>query len=191
MRRDAVILAGIIGLAGATPAGAQYYGGVPTGRILLPGCYNPDYRPNPRHWPNIIPDADKTLDKYLGLARSASNLDKMFTGRRENRTMTINGVSVDARTARDPWASRVAKLEPVGYVQSNEEMNMHAQWRALASDGTLIGTYDLLIRAGVGGYHIRQLKLVSAGSQPEALKSFCMTPGDVEKWQSDKAAKEA
>ena len=107
--------------------------------------------------------------------------------------MLIDGVQVDPRTVKDPWATRIAKLELVGYVQSNEELNTLAQWRALASDGALLGTYHGLLRVGVGGYHFRQLKLTSAGSpvHPGELKSFCMTPGDIEEWQAKKAEREA
>jgi hypothetical protein len=193
MRKPVLVGCAVVALFGSAPAAAQYYGGVPMGRTLLPACYDPAFQVNPKRWPNFARDADESLNKYLGLARSSSNLDKMFTGTRANRLMTIDGVQVDTRTAKDPWASRIARLEPVGHILSNEEMNILGQWRAIASDGTLLGTYHGLLRAGVGGYHFRQLKLTSAGSRndPGELKSFCMTPGDVEEWQAKKAERDA
>src|SRR3954453_23798903 len=145
MRNTALIAAAVAALLGGAPAVAQYYGGIPTGRILLDACYDPNFRHAPSRLPKIIPYAEQAINKYLGLARSSSNLDKMFTGTREHRLMMIDGAQVDPRSARDPWAARVARLEPVGYVQSNEDFNMHAQWRAVAADGTLLGTYDAFI----------------------------------------------
>jgi hypothetical protein len=185
--------AAVAALLGGSPAAAQYYGGIPTGRILLDACYDPTFPRDPARLQKIIPYADQAMDKYLGLARGSAKLDKMFTGTREHRVMFIDGLQVDPRTAQDPWAARVAKLEPVGYVQSNEDFNMHAQWRALAADGTLLGIYDAFIRVGVGGYHIRQLKLISAGSsaQPDVLEPFCVDPGDIEKWRAAKAKRDA
>jgi hypothetical protein len=193
LRKTALIGAVIGTILVGVPAAAQYYGGIPTGRILLPACYDPNFRHDASRLPKIIPYAEQAMDKYLGLARSSSNLDKMFTGTREHRLMMIDGAQVDPRTTHDPWAARIAKVEPVGYVQSNEDLNMHAQWRAIAGDGALLGTYDAFIRAGVGGYHIRQLKLISAGSnvQADELRPFCVDPGDIEKWQEKKAQRDA
>jgi hypothetical protein len=172
---------------------AQYYGGIPTGRIILDACYDPNFPRDPARLQKLIPYADQAIDKYLGLARNSVKLDKMFTGPAQRRLMFIDGVQVDPKTATDPWATRVTKVEPIGYVQSNEDFNMHAQWRALDANGTLLGTYDAFIRIGVGGYHIRQIKLISAGStaQADTLESFCMDPGDIEKWQEKKAKRDA
>lgn len=174
-------------------ANGQYYGGIPMGRELLPACYDPNYPQDERTRDKVVFYSNQAIDKYLGLARSAAKLDKMFTGTREHRLMFIDGQQVDPQTARDPWVGRVAKVEPIGFVQSNERLNVHAQWRALGADQTQIGIYDAFIRAGIGGMHFRQLKLISTGSsaQPDKLESFCVDPGDIEKWQAAKAKRDA
>jgi hypothetical protein len=193
MRNIVLVGCAVAAMLGSASAEAQYYGGIPTGRTLLPACYDPSFQYSPSRLPIIIPYADQAMNKYLGLARARSSLDKMFTGTRGNRLMLIDGVQVDPRTAKDPWAHQIVKLEPVGYVQSNEALNTLAQWRAISSNGTLLGTYHGLLRGGIGGYHFRQLMLTSAGSQmhPGELKPFCMTPGDIEEWQAKKAEREA
>jgi hypothetical protein len=192
MRGAALVLAAALALLGSAPATAQYYGGIPT-RIILDGCYNPNLVHRSRRVISIDPYIDQAMEKYLGVARGSGKLDKVFTGTREHRLMLIDGVQVDPRNARDPWTSRVARLEPAGSIQSNDDFNAHGKWRALAADGSLVGTYDAYLRAGVGGFHIRQLKLVSAGSTipPDELKPFCIDPGDIEKWQEKKAQREA
>lgn len=182
---------------GATPVLSQAWIGGVVGNLMDRGnmkwCYDGTARQNAKYFMGQIPYAEQAMGKYLRLARIGSSLDKMFTGTREHRLMFIDGVQADPRTAHDPWAAQIAKLDPLGYVLSNDSQNIHGHWRAIGSDGTTLGTYDVLMRAGVGGYHIRQVRLLPAGSstQPDELKPFCIDPGDVEQWQEVKAKREA
>jgi hypothetical protein len=192
VRKKLLIVGSAFALA-AGPATAQAWIGGVVGDIMGQGvgkwCYDGTAKHNAKYFAGQIPYADQAMDKYLGLAKTTSSLDKMFTGTRDHRVLFIDGTQADTRTARDPWAARIAKLDRVDLVQSNDTQNIHGQWRAITSNGTTLGTYDVLLRAGVGGYHIRQMSLISTGSttRPSELTPFCNEPGDIARWQQAKA----
>jgi hypothetical protein len=195
--RVKLLLVGATFALTAGPANAQAWIGTFAGNLLDRGdmkwCYQSTAKPNAKYLAGQVRYMDQAMDKYLGLARTSGNLDKMFTGTRDHRLMSIDEMQADPRTAQDPWAVQAVKLDSLGYVMSNDMQNIHGHWRAIASNGAALGTYDALLRAGVGGYHIRQVRLISASStaQLDELKPFCIDPGDIEKWQEAKAKRDA
>jgi hypothetical protein len=197
MRTPFLLVFGAAAAAVAAPLNAQAWIGGVVGDLMNRGdmkwCYDGSAKHNPKLFAEQTPQADRAMAKYLGLARAGGDLGKMFMGTREHRVMLIDGVRVDPATARDPWAAEIARLDPLGYILSNDTQNIHGHWRAVSSNGTTLGTYDVLLRAGVGGYHIRHVTLLSAGlaMQTDELKPFCIEPGDVEEWQAAKAQRDA
>ena len=195
--RKTAFLGALVAVIGAGPAASQIWIGQVVGNLTARGnmkwCYDGSAKHDAKYFAGQTPYADRAMDKYLGLARNAASLDKMFTGTRDHRLMLIDGVADDPRTAHDPWAAQIARLDALGHVLSNDRQNIHGQWRAVAANGAALGIYDVLLRAGVGGYHIRQIRLLSpaAAAPLSELKAFCIDPGDIEQWQEAQAKREA
>src|SRR5690348_11962706 len=119
MRKTVMIGVAVAALLGRAPAVAQYYGGIPTGRIILGACYDPNFRVRDREIQLIVPYVDQAMEKYVTTVRSGGILDDLFYGKREQRHWTLDGAEVDSRSAKDPWIGASTRLQPVQYVRSN------------------------------------------------------------------------
>lgn len=157
-------------------------------RIILNGCYDPNFQHNPKAMVETIRYADKAMAKYERLARSSRPPNDMFTQQgsfasaARHKAWIIDGVEGDPRTAKDPWIDASTRMERVGLVRSNDGLGVDVQWRAVGSNGSVLGNYDSFMSARLGGYEILKLKLYSVGAATQAapLKPFCLYPGDIE-----------
>jgi hypothetical protein len=101
----------------------------------------------------------------------------------------LNGDAVATQIARDPWASKVARVQRTALLTGGNRTQYRAIWTAFASDGAELGTYD----AWLQGYWLLGMDLYSPNSavRPKPLTPFCIEPGDIEKWNADHAKREA
>jgi len=195
MRKTAIIGAAVTTFLCGSPAMAQYYGGIPTGRIILDACYDPEFRVSDRQVQLIVPYVNEVMEKYASTVRSGGNLDDLFYGKREQRHWVFDGAEVDPRSAKDPWIGTSSRLQPVQYVRSNAGAGgaIISRWNVIGDDGRVLGTYDAVMVARARHFAFKKLNLHSpagaAALQP--LKTFCLDPGDIEKWQAAKAKRGA
>lgn len=166
-------------------------------RIILPACYERNFPRDAEILRKFTPAVDRAIEKYAALARNSKSLDKMFTRQgafksaARHRSWILDGVDGDPRTAKDPWIDASTRFERIGMVQSNDDFGLHVHWRVIAGDGRILGIYDAFMLVGMGGYHMRWLKLYSASAavQPEPLKPFCLYPGDIEEREAKRVSK--
>ena len=194
MRNGAIIIATVATLIGRAPATAQYYGGIPTGRTILDACYDPEFRVSDRQVQLIVPYVNQAMEKYVSTVRSGGNLDDLFYGKRDQRHWTLDGAELDPRSAKDPWITASTRLQPAQYVRSNVGAGgaIVSRWNVIGDDGRVLGTYDAVMVARARHFAFRELNLHSPnGAALQPLKTFCLDPGDIEKWQAAKAKREA
>ena len=196
MRRHAFIAAAAAALAAAPAAAAQFT----YHTLWLPKrpptitakCYDGRWQPKPEDIATGPQRADAAMQAYLRLAASSTDLVSVFTG--EGRFLTVDGTDSEVRSATDPWAARVAKVEQVGFQAGNHTQGVfRALWRAVAPDGTVLGIYDgTLIRYRNEDKFIN-LRLYPAGreKQPASLGPFCLWQGDIQKWYAAKERRKA
>lgn len=192
----ALVAAGVAGPAGAQSSMvndviAQTISGMNQGTPAA--CYTDRWAPKPKGIAKGTERSEAGIATYLKIAAAGTDLSEAYTYAQEERLWSLDGVGQDSRAARDPWASRVARLERVDLRVGNGEVSYRGLWRAVAADGTLLGTYDALLIRKKGESRLRHLALVSPGnaSQPQATGLFCYEPGDIEKREQDIAERKA
>jgi hypothetical protein len=156
-------------------------------------CYDGRWMPKPLHLQYGPERVDLSMQTYLQIAAAGANIKKVFTGGKRVWQWKLDGVEQDVQAARDPWAAQNARVERIAFVASNYGGQYRALWRAVAVDGSVLGTYEgLLIWDGVKARFLK-LDLYSAGAtrQPDPAVPFCRVPGDIAKWQEAKANSEA
>jgi len=151
-------------------------------------CYDGRWTPNAKDSARATARAEAAMQKYRELGAVGGNMKKLFAGR--DPMWTLDAHPQDVRDLHDPWITRTARLEPIAITSSNEGMSYHAEWRALAADGTAIGTYDGLLEWS-GRFVSLNLYSPAAIGKPSANGPFCREPGDMEEWQADHAEREA
>jgi hypothetical protein len=154
-------------------------------------CLDGTDEPTVREAARFTAEAEPAMRAYLALAAAGGDVAPSFVGRSE-RHWAIDGTVVDVPAVRDPWASRVVRIELVGLRLGALKVRGRGQWRAFAADGTLLGTYDGLFRRRTHGFRASSLDLYSAGAATQAptLAAFCYTPGDAEAFREDRARHE-
>jgi hypothetical protein len=201
MRKTALI--GVALALGAAPATAQSsfmadvigqavagYGGGGT----PDKCYDGGWQPKPKDLSSGPGRVESAIHNYLLVAAAGTDLKPAFTGGKHLWYWKMDGAEQDVRAARDPWASRVIRVEPIGFAASNQGGQFRAIWKAFAADGTVLGIYDGWLQRWDGGTaRLIHLDLYSPGAakQPDELVPFCFIPGDVAKWKEAKAKREA
>ena len=182
----------------AAPAGSQVWIGMMVGNYHPPQpgvtakCYDGRWQPAPDAVSMGPQRVEAAMHDYLTLAATGADLLPMFTDK--FRVLTVDGKDFNFPDAKDPWAARVARLERTGFQVGNHKQGMYrALWRAVASDGTVLGIYDAALTQMPKGTKLMKLALYSAGStkKPEPLGPFCVTQGDIEKWRAAQAKRKA
>lgn len=173
-------------------AAAAYPVGV-SGQVLVhinrgdpeAACLKEGWSPRPKDIEAGSLRVEKGIQAYLKLA-AAGDTSKWYVGSKKERHWALDGMATTAELAHDPWASRVARLERIAFITSNNRIQYRALWRAFAGDGTELGIYDAYMQAGDGGARLLGLDLFSPASsaKPLTLTPFCMKPGDVEAWNA-------
>jgi hypothetical protein len=183
----------------ATPASAQGIIPAVIGQTIanmsagMPeDCLDGSKEPTVEQAARFTREAEPAMRAYLALAAAGTDVAPSFVGRSEQH-WTLDGNVVQIPAVRDPWASRVTRLELVGLRLGALKVRGRGQWRAFAADGTLLGTYDGLFRRRTHGFKLSSLDLYSAGAarQAPALAGFCYTPGDSEAFLEARARREA
>ena len=147
-------------------------------------CFDGRWSPKPKDIERAQARSEQAINRYLRLASSGSDVSGAFMGAiagKKQRHWYLDGVEVDTKIAKDPWAARVVRVEPIGMVVGNWPIKYRAQWRALAADGSTLGIYDGFMQTTIRGAQIYDLKLYSPGStaRPEPMTPFCNVPGDL------------
>lgn len=175
-----------LALCGSSSASSQMFK-----TEILEACYDPTIVEVPQG--KQVRYADAAFQRYVDNARGSQSLARAFSksgyaGKRVREpTWAFDGAETTPDKAIDPWINRAAAFKNLGMVRSRTDINVWAQWQALSSDGTVLGTYDAFLVAHLGGYRIRWLKLYSSGSprQAEPLGPFCSYPGDIRDHQQN------
>lgn len=158
-------------------------------------CYTEKWAPKPKALADGPTRVGSAIQSYLQTASASTDLKPLFTGSSKRIWhWDIDGAEQDVRATRDPWVGRVERVEPIGLVASNQGFQYRALWRAVAKDGTVLGTYDAwLFIKGRDSARFLNLRLYSVGAarQPDPLVPFCSEPGDIELWKEAKAKREA
>lgn len=162
-------------------------------RDLPEGCLEGVSEPTPEQVARFAAGAEPALRAYLALAAAGRDVRRAFTRNRVSRLWSLDGAPSDLAGVRDPWASRIARLEVVGLRLGGARVHGRGLWRAFAADGTELGIYDGLFRSKARGFEVSWLELFSKGApdQPSELNSFCYTPGDIESARELRAVEEA
>lgn len=165
------------------------------GQIMTPGrmpdsCYDGTARVSAKAIQKVTPYIDKTIQKYRERALGAEGIKTAFM---KHGRFVVDGVEIDPGSAQDPWLDPTVQLvRSEDFVRATAGGFVLARWKAIAGDGRVIGTYDGFMAPRPREFGFRELKLYTAGTpQPEALKPFCVTPGDVELWREAKAKRGA
>jgi hypothetical protein len=157
-------------------------------------CLDGHWEPTEQQAARFTAEAEPALRTYLQLAASGGDLSPAFTNRRFDRKWSLDGqAATDFATVRDPWASRIARIELVGLRLGGMKVRGRGIWKAYGADGAELGTYDGLFRRKTKGFEVSSLDLYTPGTakQPPALTGFCYTPGDTEEYFAAKAEREA
>lgn len=156
-------------------------------------CYNGEWTPKPSDVTHHKAAADPALKAYLTIAAGGGDISPAFVKRRIWRDWRLDGIPGASRLnltrIRDPWASKVARLHQTSFTVGNSGALARSVWNAYAADGTLLGTYDALLRRSRNGAQLQWLYLYSpaATAKPNPVVAFCLEPGDVERWHAVKA----
>jgi hypothetical protein len=157
-------------------------------------CYDGRWQPKPKDLAMGPQRVEAAMRAYQQFATTSTDLKPVFTGGKHIWLWRIDGVEQDVRAVRDPWAPSVARVEPIAFQGANQAGTFRALWRAVAADGTVLGTYDgWLTRWDGNTARFMHLDLYSANAakQPDPMIPFCFAPGDIAKWQEAKAKREA
>jgi hypothetical protein len=201
-----ILAAGAIALAAgaATPAGAQAdftatmiaitIGNMRSG--MPAACLLGRWKPTPEKSAKAQADAEPALRRYLDLAAGgAADMTQVFTNRKADRRWALDGTAGDLTAISDPWAKRVVTLRLRGHILGGEGVRSRAVWDAVAADGSLLGTYDAVLRRTSKGRELSSLDLYSPGSAAAAaakpIVDFCYDPGDIEDYKEAVAKADA
>jgi hypothetical protein len=157
------------------------------------GCLDGSWTASDKQSARFDERRDAAIQAYLDLAKSGASVLPAFTNRKFDQKWTLDGVDAPLAAVRDPWAARVARLEPAGHKLGNMAVRGRALYTARAADGSALGTYDVLFRRTTKGYEVSSLQLFSpaAAARPIPLTRFCYTPGDSEIFAEATAKAEA
>ena len=201
MRVSKAFVATILISGCATPAAAELITDNIFVQLLLadrypqppPACYNREWTPKATAVAQLKPAADATLQSYLKIAASGGDISPTFIGRKIWRDWRLDGIPGSSRLnltrIRDPWAGKVAKVDQTSFTVGNSSGLARSIWNAYAADGTLLGTYDALLRRNNSGARLQWLYLYSPGTtaKPNPIGAFCLEPGDIERWHAVQA----
>ena len=199
-----LLSAALIAAMGSAPLGAQSYiandviaGMLSQGSGQHENCYNGKWDSTPAETEAKRPGAEPAMRLYLQFAAApGGDVSGAFFHAHDMIYWSLDGVKTPVSGARDPWAAKVARIEPVGFALGNWKRRYRAQWRAIAADGSVIGLYDAYMRKKGDGQQLLGLDLYSptATVQPKPMGRFCEFPGDTDKWaanMAEEAAKKA
>lgn len=153
-------------------------------------CYNGRWTPSAESVAKGPDRVEVTMANYRQIATAGTDLRKAV-GSEGQRRWQLDGQVMDARSVRDPFLPRVARLERLFVRSGNESAFYRVQWRAVAADGSEIGIYDGLMFWRSKKFMSLDLYTPQAQVRPVADTPFCQVPGDVEKWQEAKAESDA
>lgn len=97
----------------------------------------------------------------------------------------INGEHSLGLTALDAIADPFARTgtllaaEPLGLVRAGDGGSALGQWRVTATDGTAVGTYDVLFRRDGSRWLVSRMTLVDVATWTDPVVQYCHAPGDV------------
>lgn len=153
-------------------------------------CYDGSWTPSAESIAKGPARVEAAMANYRQVASTGTDLRKVI-GSEGVRRWQLDGQVQDVRAVRDPFLPRAARLELLFVTSGNESAYYRAQWRAIAADGTEIGTYDALMFWRSKKFMSLDLYTPSATDRPLSERPFCQTPGDVELWKEAKAKHEA
>lgn len=156
-------------------------------------CYDGRWSPSAEDIENGKVRVQSGLDHYRQLAGAGTDVSKAFIGSKSMRRWQLDGEKQDPRALRDPWIGQAAKLEPTAFTVGNWKNGYHAQWRAVAADGSTLGYYDAWMNKSDTGSRFIWLDLHSPATADKVMAdtAFCSEPGDIENWKEAKAKREA
>ena len=157
-------------------------------------CYDGHWDSTPAQTEKARPGAEPAMRLYLQYAVApAGDVSGAFFHAWDMIHWSLDGVKTPVPSARDPWAARIARIEPVGFALGNWKRRYRAQWRAIGTDGAVLGLYDAYMRKKGNGQQLLRLDLYSptATVQPKPMGKFCEFPGDTDSWDATKAEKAA
>jgi hypothetical protein len=155
-------------------------------------CFNGHDFPKEGEIRNGRERSEGAMQKYLALARTGVSLTPAFVKEVAARHWIRDGSSGPVEQASDPWAARIARLEPTDFRAGNQKTSYRAIWKAYAADGSTIGLYEAFVHRTRNGASFIDLSLHSSNApQPAAGEPFCSYPGDIEKWREAKAKRDA
>lgn len=157
------------------------------------GCLALEWPEKPKSVARFDAESTPGFQAYLDLASKGLNPAPVYKRVFHDRWQLDGVTTPELANVRDPWASRIAKVERVGFVLGRGEVRGYAIWRTYAADGSLLGTYDADMVRKTKGYAIGAIHLWSPGKESMArpLNPFCIEPGDHEQYTAAKAAQEA
>lgn len=125
--------------------------------------------------------AEIGMQAYLNLAASGSNPNRAFKRNWKDSWQLDGVVTEDRADVRDPWASRIARLERIATEHGRSSNYGRAVWNAYDAEGALLGTYDAeMVHRSGDAYAMMRLRLYSPGNIGDVrpVTPYCATPGD-------------
>jgi len=153
-------------------------------------CYDGRWTPSAESIAKGPARVEAAMANYRQVAATGTDLRKVI-GSEGVRRWQLDGKVQDVRAVRDPFLSRVARLELLAVTPSNGGAYYRAQWRAIAADGSEVGSYDALMFWRSKKFMSLDLYTPSATDRPLPDTPFCQRPGDVEEWKEARAKLEA
>jgi hypothetical protein len=163
----------------AGPATARTFVHVPLHLEPPKECFDPNLYQKEGMVEDRQARAEAAIADYVALAAKSTDVRPVFADKKYSKWL-LDGVEYS--TASDPWAAQVARLERIGFAVSNlDPYHYHGAWRAIASDGSTLGYYDVFVdRVAKGRGAIFVLKLVSPTANPPSVTRHCRFPRDIE-----------
>lgn len=134
----------------------------------------------------------KTIQAYFEAMKNGSNSRSEFFAMDKKTRWIAGDQSVGMKQIDQPidfLATSGAELvaEPLGFVRSGIDATALGQWRVLATNGDLAGTYTVFFTRKAGQWKIRHLTLSRATEYVEPVVQYCHQPGDVLPYRLDHA----
>ena len=200
MRKITILAVALVAGSGSAPALSQSFMADIIGQSVSGygagvdvSCLTGKKPPKPESVAKAQGYTDAVFARYVSQAALGADVTKAFSHAKKFRDWTVDGIKQPVASGRDPWLPHGAKVIPIGFVQGNAKIRYRAMWKAVRSDGTLLGTYDGLLQREDGGARFLELALNSAeaAQQPKPLTMFCSFPGDSDRYAEEQTKRAA
>lgn len=148
-------------------------------------CLSLERKINPKAVERFNAEAETAFRAYLDIVKVNGDPTPAYKGHRPWMRWQLDGVkNPDLYSIRDPWASRIDRLEQIDLTLGAMDNYGRGVWRAYDASGALLGTYYIRLARKTKGHGVNWVDLWSPGQENRAppLTPFCAVPGDHEEY---------